>query len=118
MFNQGKEILAEWKTVNDHLSSLFQQRKAKDAKEPMVKYVELYKKCLYALNGQPLDQVPSMTLEIIQNFKYQPFNVYERLEFIESFPTKYHSFIQLNELYKETEKIYAKAEILEKKKNI
>ncbi|MDL4840837.1 YpoC family protein [Aquibacillus rhizosphaerae] len=110
MFDAGVQIINNWKQQTDNLASLFSERKYQQAEKPMVQYIKDFNQALYIVNKQTLHQN-------IVDFKYKPVNVEERIAFISNQPRQYHSYIQLNELFKELEKIYARATIMEKNKN-
>ncbi|CQR46660.1 hypothetical protein BN1058_00932 [Paraliobacillus sp. PM-2] len=112
--NNGKQIIDNWKANHKHIADLFHARKYQDAKEPVVYYTNELINALAVLNNQepPEDQHVS---KMLLSLKYAPFNSQERIPFILQQPEQYYSYIQLNELYKETEKLYAKVEILQKK---
>jgi len=50
----------------------------------------------------------------INDYLVKPVNVQERLNFIETKPRLYHSYVQLAELFSEQEKLFAKNKALNK----
>ncbi|WP_138417031.1 YpoC family protein [Aquibacillus sediminis] len=112
MFDKGKQYIAEWKRSKDTIATLYNERKYKDAVEPMLQQVTAFKKALYEVNKKN-DSSRETFQSDVKDFSYKPMNVTDRVTFIEENPEQYHCYIQLNELFMELEKIYARAEIME-----
>ncbi|MFB1049344.1 YpoC family protein [Paraliobacillus sp. JSM ZJ581] len=106
-----KELINDWKENQQVIADLFHKRRYQKAKKPMNHYTEQLVQALYALNNKSYHESEGLNT-VLATFTYAPFNSQERIPFILQQPEQYHSYIQLNELYKETEKICAKAEIL------
>lgn len=115
MFDQGKTLISNWKKNRVELSNLFHNKQYELAVGPMKTCLDDFTKSLYIVNNEQWNEHKSIEFDI-HNFRYKPFNVIERVRFIKDHPKQYHCYIQLNELFKEIEKIYAKAEIMEKNK--
>ncbi|WP_407268666.1 YpoC family protein [Radiobacillus sp. PE A8.2] len=113
MFDQVNLLIANWKHQESTIAHLFQQRKNQQAIQPIQNGIHNFIIALYALNQFPNQDGEWLEHEI-GNFKYKPLNVVERITFIEGQPHHYHSYIQLNELFRELEKLCAKAEVLER----
>jgi len=114
MYNKEVEIsnlLTEWENSKVQLEVLFRERKYKNATVLMDEGIRLFTKFLAWSNDLPL------TLNETPNYKqleFKPVNVEERLAFITSRPTLYHSYRQLSELMIEQEKLFVKRNILKK----
>lgn len=103
-------LLTEWKNSKEELEVLFREREYKNAKVLMDKGIQLFTQFLAWSNDLPV------TLNAL-NFKqleFKPVNVEERLAFIISRPSLYHSYRQLSELMIEQEKLFVKRNILKK----
>lgn len=103
-----------WYEERDRLESCFAKRDRASAREPMIRGLSYFLVCLHWLNGKRVEQVNEWE-KAIAALAVKPVNVIERLQFIFARPDLYHSFIQLSELFHETEKLYYKT--LAKKKN-
>ncbi len=110
----GKQIISNWKDNHKAIAKLFQEQDYHAAKKPMIHYTNQLVEALQILNN--MSRLTDQALdEMLAGFTYAPINSEERIPFILEQPHQYHCYIQLNELYKETEKLYAKVEILAKK---
>ncbi|WP_413309223.1 YpoC family protein [Bacillus sp. 1P10SD] len=98
-------ILSEWKQIDKQLEILFSERDGKNSKESMEKGINLFLQFLMVSNDTDYNSSGPIPYE---SFKYKPVNVVERLEFIQSRPTLFHSYRQLSELMLEQQKLYAK----------
>ncbi|MRH42438.1 hypothetical protein GH741_07040 [Aquibacillus halophilus] len=116
MFKQGSALITNWKNNRDKISALFKERKSQTAKKPLLENAEKFMQTVYILNHHSWNEEANFSKDI-ENFIHKPFNVSERLQFIVDNAEHYHSYIQLNELFNEIEKIYARVEILEVKKH-
>ncbi|GGM23093.1 hypothetical protein GCM10011351_06200 [Paraliobacillus quinghaiensis] len=114
MQTDGKMLIEDWKKQSAIIAELFHQKAYQEARVPMEKYTKQFIHTLFILNKKEWLEGEDF-LDNIQTFKYKPLNIKERIQYVIEYPHQYHCFIQLNELYKEVEKIYARAEILEKK---
>ncbi|MEK4668210.1 YpoC family protein [Niallia sp. FSL R7-0271] len=80
-------------------------KKDKDVTVRTVKTgVRLFLECLYWTNDSPVHLQKGL---IANELSVKPFNAEERLTFILSRPGGYHSYRQLDELFKELEKQFA-----------
>lgn len=112
----GRPIIQAWKDNHETIATLFHERKYQEAKQPVIYYTNQLILVLEILNDAK-DHVRHMNLDrTLAALPHAPFNSHERIPFILEQPEQYHCYIQLNELYKETEKLYAKVEILNLKK--
>lgn len=103
-------LLNRWLEVKQELTEVFESRESKRALEPMKQGIDVFQKFLFWSNGNEL----ILEEKYIKELKWKPFNVSERLTFIKNRPNVYHSFIQLNELMNEQEKLYNKKLVIEK----
>ncbi len=102
-------VFDEWKRVKVMARESFKQRgKSNDSEHILVHCVSLFFVCLYWLNNKPVPGLnpTNLGLALLQR---KPVNCEERLLFIISKPTQYHAFIQLEQLFGECEKLFAKA---------
>lgn len=90
------------------IQALFDARRFKDAIEPMAKAVEHFKHLLYKLNGETDREKDPESLPL------KPINIKERLDYLDANLKQYHAFLQLETLYQEVEKLYAKKAIMDK----
>lgn len=109
--DQAKSIpilLAEWEKDKELLAELHRNRDQKNILTIMEKDIGLFLRFLFWSNDKPVSlQEPFPYYQ----FEYKPFNIEERLAFIISRPTLYHSFRQLSELMVEQEKAFVKKSI-------
>ncbi len=105
------KILVEWETTKAQLDQLFRNRDQKNTGEWMEEGVILFLQFLYLTNQETYiatDPIP------YHQFRFKPVNIEERLGFIISRPTLFHSYRQLSELMVEQEKLYGKSRIIKK----
>lgn len=110
---EGKVMIQEWKESAPTIANLFHDRKYQEAAIPMQRFAKQYVQLLFLLNKKNWD-IEQDSINEVGSFKYEPLNIEERIAFIQSYPNQYHCYIHLNELYNEIEKLFAKAEILDK----
>lgn len=112
-FDTQEHILAllirRWNELFLSLKSAFEKRETHQIGLPMEEGMKVFIEFLFLSNGKSVQQTSN--LEMLDFF---PVNLAERLHFIESRPSSYHSFIQLSELFREQEKLYAKNIALKK----
>lgn len=113
MQNEGIALIEEWKNQSNYISNLFHERKYQEASLPMQLFTKNFIQLLFILNKEEW-AVETEGVYKLKSFTYKPLNIEERIQFVQTHSHQYHSYIHLNELYKEAEKLYAKAEILEK----
>lgn len=105
-------LLQEWEMLKDPLKSHFSKRNKGEASSLMRLGTALFLEFFYWSNGQPVKLFPKIFYE---DLPVKPVNIKERLDFIIARQNTYHSFMQLAELFKEMEKIYAKSKVVHKK---
>ena len=111
MDNQSDVVTAiryEWEQIESQLEKLFSERDPKSTKEWMEKGIILFSQFLMVSNDSVYINQGSIPYHQLQ---YKPVNAVERLEFIQSRPTLFHSYRQLSELMVEQQKLYAKKQI-------
>ena len=105
------QLIEEWKKDRELLEALHRNRDQKNTLKAMKKGIGLFIQFLFWSNNKPVLLKNSISLNSIE---YKPVNIEERLAFIISRPTLFHSFRQLSELMVEQEKIFVKKSIMEK----
>lgn len=103
------ELLRHWKSIDGECEKLFSNRKTKLTLEPMKEGIALFFVMLYWIHNKPV--MLQDWDHIVAELSIKPVNLVERLTFIIQRPTTYHAFVQLNELFLELEKHYAKSKI-------
>ncbi|MCA1039841.1 hypothetical protein LCM00_10045 [Bacillus infantis] len=114
-WEKGEEFfparIEQWQEVKISIAALHEKRKRTGLAELMRHAIGLFLQMLFWANGKPA------RLDIPGEFdklSVKPANLNERLEFVLSRPTLYHSFIQLCELQAELEKQRQKKASIEK----
>ncbi|WP_226683559.1 YpoC family protein [Sutcliffiella horikoshii] len=107
-------ILNRWKEKERHLISLHEIRDRKEAREQVIHPIAWFLQMLFWMNGQPVRSITDWKNEV-DKLKWKPMNVDERLEFVIKKPEMYHAFIQLQQLYTESAKLFYKMKALEQK---
>ncbi|WP_088102170.1 YpoC family protein [Halalkalibacter urbisdiaboli] len=104
-----------WKEQETRLIALFKTRQKALTKQPMIQMIALFIDGLFWMNESP---VPSLLN--VENYagdlRLHPVNIEERLSFVLSGPERFHSFVQLQALMTELEKLYARDVVMEKHK--
>lgn len=101
-------LLMEFEKVKAGLESKFKQRDSGNVLNSMRHLIGLFLEFLFWSNQLPV----SFPLDKLGKLTCKPINVEERLQFILSRPTMYHSYVQLIELMSEQEKAFSKAELM------
>ena len=109
-----KAIVNLWKEKQESISSLHKERNKEQIKVETPGAIALYMNFLFWINGKPVSKLTNLDTELETLF-WKPVNVTERLSFILNKPYLYHSFVQLNELFTETEKLFVKVKMKEKR---
>lgn len=100
-----------WRNDREEIATYFKLRQKSKAAEAMSFLTSVFLDALFWLNERPIKNLTQWEEEV-SGLSAQPVNALERLQFIINGPGHYHSFIQLNELYQELEKVYAKKMVL------
>ena len=108
-----KEIIHLWKEKQTAISFVHKERNKEQIMKETPGAIALYISFLFWINGTPVYNLNALQSEL-EKLAWKPVNVTERLSFILNKPYLYHSFVQLNELFTETEKLYVKVKIKEK----
>ncbi|KPB06631.1 YpoC family protein [Bacillus sp. CHD6a] len=108
------DILTSWREKEILLNSLHETRDRKEARKQILLPIAWYLQLLFWMNGQPVRGLTGWKKEV-GRLQWKPVNVEERLEFVIKKPEMYHSFIQLQQLYTESAKLFYKMKALEKK---
>ncbi|MCZ0754486.1 hypothetical protein M4I42_02720 [Anoxybacillus sp. J5B_2022] len=103
-----------WQEEKEALATYFAKKDRARAREPMIRGLSYLLVCLCWLNGKRVQNVREWEKEV-EALALKPVNVVERLQFIFARCDLYHSFIQLSELFAETEKLYFKKLVMMKK---
>ncbi|MFS0822991.1 YpoC family protein [Bacillus sp. 1P02SD] len=110
------DITEKWTARKEHLTNLFRNREKSAVKEPMDETLDAFLTFLFVMNGKKRPPDKEILQNGLKDLDYKPINLDERLSFILKKPSQYHSFVQLNELYHELLKLYAKTKIRKHKK--
>ena len=102
-------IFDEWNQLKGKAREYFKQKdRSRKSERHLVRCVSLFIASLFWLNKIPVPGLFPSDLDLTK-LKRKPVNCEERLLFILSKPTQYHAFVQLEQLFSECEKIFAKA---------
>ncbi|MCL1632604.1 hypothetical protein M3N64_11815 [Sporolactobacillus sp. CPB3-1] len=106
-----------WKKNRDALCSCFHQRKYEQARAPMIRSIAALIDQLFWTNGCPVQSLDEVDLyENISTLSAVPLNCKERLNYLLHQPSRYLSFVQLDELEREFTK--KRAAYLQKRKRV
>jgi hypothetical protein len=101
-----KRLGESWQTLRVNLIKAFSARSANEIKENMKKAIALFIMYLYWTNGMPA-KVADWKEELAQ-LEVKPVNAGERFAFVFMQPALFHSYKQLDQLFMEQEKQFAK----------
>lgn len=96
-----KNVLQEWKQLKPQLELYIEQKNKVKLKTGVFTGVQYFLECLFWVNEQPVYLKDEMHVD---NLVIKPFNLEDRLSFIIKRLDGYHSYRQLEELFKELEK--------------
>ncbi|MEH7491056.1 YpoC family protein [Neobacillus niacini] len=105
-------LLSKWDGVKSELEIHYRNRDQQSALQLMKKGIVYFIQFLYCSNDRQVNSkepIPLNQLEI------KPVNFEERLTYILSRPSLFHSYRQLSELFTEQEKLFAKKNIVKKR---
>lgn len=95
-------LFEKWNKRANELKNLYETRDSEKAFKSMCEGILSFLYALFITNGRSIIKVDiHQWKEVTKNFTVKPVNTTERLNFIIEHPTQYHSFVQLNLLYKE-----------------
>jgi hypothetical protein len=106
------KLLLEWNQVKMVIQDGFTKRDLFRTGTPMKVGIGLLFEAVFWTNYQPVD----VDMIILESLDIKPINIRERLDYILLNPNKFHSFIQLTELFSEMEKLFKKQEVIKKAK--
>lgn len=102
---QIPELLKKWEQLHADIKVLFEKRDSKNVRVPMEAGIQLLIEFIYLTNDLSLEKASDIA---ISSLSYKPVNIDERLQFLKLRPNIFPSFVQLNELFEEQKKLYAK----------
>lgn len=105
-------VLEQWKKLNSIIISGYKNRNTN--KSAIIHALSLLTICLFWSNGKPVKSLHVKNMRISE-LKYKPVNCEERLRFVFQKPTQYHSYVQLQQLFTELEKIFSTAQVVKNK---
>jgi hypothetical protein len=105
-------LLAKWDGVRPELETLYRNRDQQSTLQLMKKGIIYFIQFLYCSNDR---QVNSKEPIPLNHLEIKPVNLEERLTYILSRPSLFHSYRQLSELFTEQEKLFAKKNIVKKR---
>ncbi|MED4532153.1 YpoC family protein [Metabacillus fastidiosus] len=100
-------ILNGWINVRNVLREKFKDRNINEHKDLVRKSITYFIISLHWLNDVPVQSLENIN-KTIEEFQLKPINCAERFLFILKRPMQYHSFIQLEQLFTELEKLFYK----------
>ncbi len=103
-----------WKEEKEQLKAYFSQRDRAAARAPMIRGLSYLIVLLFWLNGRRTQNVRTWRNEL-ELLPLVPINCVERLQFIFDRCDAYHSFVQLDKLFEEAEKLFYKQKSIMKK---
>jgi len=95
----------QWEEISHLLYEAFDQRQ-QNTKELMERGIHLFEALIVQTS-----QTEEETMNANEQYEVMPINGMERLQFIKSRPDRYASYRQLDELFKELKKKYARLRI-------
>jgi hypothetical protein len=107
--NQGNPfslLLYRWEELKRILNPVFEKREFNKAQPLMEEAMLIFQELLVLTNGEDLSD--------LNQLKWKPVNLADRLLFIKKRINSYHAFIQLSELFIEQEKLYQKSLVIKK----
>lgn len=99
-----KKIIQEWKQLREELQQFVMERNTSKLQTGLTLGMEYFLECLYWINEKPVVLTDGL---VDKGLEIKPFNLDDRLQFILKRMNGYHSYKQLDELFKELEKQFA-----------
>ncbi|WP_409251147.1 YpoC family protein [Bacillus sp. SCS-153A] len=109
---QIKEAEGEWHVLREKLNEVYTVRSAEKVNSLMKKAIGHFMMYLFWTNGMPAQ--PASWEKELQYMVVKPVNVGERLGFVMMQPALFHSYKQLDQLFIEQMKQYAKHQAIQK----
>lgn len=103
-------IMAEWELIKEELHKRFSRREQNGISELMKRGMAFFYESVFWCNHKAV----VLSREQLIQLRVKPINAVERLSFIASRPSNYHSYVQLSELFIEMEKIHSKEQLMKK----
>ena len=103
-----------WKDREANLNMLHEQRDRSGVKEQVVGGIALLLQAICWINQVPVRSLTGWQKEM-QQLPVVPVNMVERLDFVMKKPEMYHSFIQLQQLFTESGKLFYKMQAIHKR---
>ena len=101
-------VISHWKKTKLQLQEKFAGKRFSVKNETISMHgISLFIICLFWTNERSVKSLEVKEM-MIAELKHKPINCEERLLFIINKPSLYHSFIQLDQMFKELEKIFYK----------
>ncbi|WP_413380589.1 YpoC family protein [Alkalihalobacillus sp. 1P02AB] len=108
------EIFHYWNKNVNQLKAYFHNRKPQKAKPLMMAMSALLIDALFWLNKEKVRKLTSIITDI-EGLVYTPVNSGERIHFILTHLSHYQGFVQMEMLFEELKKLYARVKIIERK---
>jgi hypothetical protein len=99
-----KLVFDKWRQLKQEIQLFVKERDSNRLQQGLTIGVEYFLECLYWVNEKPVTFKNGL---VDPSLEVKPFNLEDRLQFILKRLNGYHSFKQLDELYKELEKQFA-----------
>ncbi|WP_421379163.1 YpoC family protein [Bacillus salacetis] len=109
-----KKAEMKWQGIKEELDAAFSARSGDEIKSLMKKGIALFMMYLFWTNAMP--SKPAMWKENLDKMNVKPVNVLERLSFVLMHHSLFHSYKQLDQLFIEQLKQYAKNQAMLKQK--
>ncbi|MGM0834974.1 MAG: YpoC family protein [Bacillota bacterium] len=103
-----------WKEIEAKLNMLHEKRERSDVKAHVVGGIALLLQAIFWMNKLPVRSLADWEKEILQ-LHVIPVNIVERLDFVMKKPEMYHAFIQLQQLFTESSKLFYKLQAIPKR---
>lgn len=104
-----EELFLKWEGIRAGAGALFGKREAREAEALMKEGLSIYLSILFWMHNEPV--CLRDWKDKLAGFSYTPVNLEERLNFVFSRPSLYHSYVQLGVLFMELKKQYYKMKI-------
>jgi hypothetical protein len=110
-------VFKQWKELKSQLQEGFTQRKSSTHNESaLIHALSLFIVCLFWTNETHVKGLHVKNM-MISDLILKPVNCEERLAFVIDKTTQYHSFVQLQQLFDELEKIFHKGQAIKRMKH-
>jgi hypothetical protein len=103
-----------WKVNETKLNMLHEKRERSDVKIHVIGGIALLLQVIFWMNQVPVRSLADWEKEVEQ-LPIIPVNIVERLDFVMKKPEMYHAFIQLQQLFTESSKLFYKMQAIQKR---